>query len=864
MPTTTATKRPPSSPIVAPVDDEEPAFDEPVGEPPAKVARLELEEGNHEEEAVNDEAVVELEVEAPPVEAEAAPAVLLLDHHEDAAMPSVKLELSHLEPPNLPPLSPAINPPSENQDDAMMGQDEEENATKTEEGLDEETAMVIDMAVDAVDMNIATKSEADDDEAAVPTNVDEAAPPEEGVTNESTNAETETIIRRVVVMEEDGTVISTTDTMEEQPIKKTKKERKEFTAQEKLQILSELNGPNPPSVSSLLEKYGVSKSSLHRWRQPEKMERLQEMADGSDGIGAGDGGNGNHTDKSKKRDMNDKLRKIKLGLQSFCKDNLTRDVIEQLAITSSLIQLKASEIKDELLKRHEVVPNVLTDEEVSALQAFKGSKSWSCLIGNQLGYLSTAGSVKWSDHAKANTASYLEQNARMPPKPKKQRMEFTAQEKLMILQELENTNVQNRTDGAPPLTVEQICKKYHTSKSSLHRWKQQYKTGRLQELAESGSGYCHAKRVFNDKLHVIKKALNDFYVENENAPVEERVSINYTTLQARAIMAKEMILERHHGMAVVSRTNLGALQAEVEGGQQAEGEGGEGAQQAEVHAGEGEHQIDAGEGAQQVEDGEGAQQAEIHAGEAAQQAEVPASEGAQQAEGEGGEGEQQAEVKGAGEGQEGVVRGEKVEDESRQTENAGSVSCNDITMSKEEVHAVENFKASNSWLRETAKKFGWKLDMDGKKDSGIMGFDIVDDMVTTATSVPAAASAVYHNHGVEHPVGEHLGVEHPVVEHPGAEHHVMAQDHAVAVEQGDPGAVEGHHHHVHDGVVEGGHQVINEHHHEQHQQHVDHLAPNMAVYDAQGNVIAEMLEDPLMHVEDHDVGAMVNGPSVDI
>mmetsp|Transcript_11153 Transcript_11153/g.18170 ORF Transcript_11153/g.18170 Transcript_11153/m.18170 type:complete len:186 (+) Transcript_11153:2-559(+) len=185
-------------------------------------------------------------------------------------------------------------------------------------------------------------------------------------------------------------------------------------------------------------------------------------------------------------------------------------------------------------------------------------------------------------------------------------------------------------------------------------------------------------------------------------------------------------------------------------------------------------------------------------------------------------------------------------------------------MSKEEVHAVENFKASNSWLRETAKKFGWKLDMDGKKDSGIMGFDIVDDMVTTATSVPAAASAVYHNHGVEHPVGEHLGVEHPVVEHPGAEHHVMAQDHAVAVEQGDPGAVEGHHHHVHDGVVEGGHQVINEHHHEQHQQHVDHLAPNMAVYDAQGNVIAEMLEDPLMHVEDHDVGAMVNGPSVDI
>ena len=34
----------------------------------------------------------------------------------------------------------------------------------------------------------------------------------------------------------------------------------------------------------------------------------------------------------------------------------------------------------------------------------------------------------------------------------------------------------------------------------------------------------------------------------------------------------------------------------------------------------------------------------------------------------------------------------------------------------------------------------------------------------------------------------------------------------------------------------------------------------MSVYDAQGNVIAEILEDPLVHVEDHDVGGIVNGP----
>ena len=101
---------------------------------------------------------------------------MVLDHHEDAAMPSVKSEeevtepplLPPLEPPNLPPLSPVINPQSENQDDAMMGQDDG-NATKTD-GLDEETAKMINMAVDAVDVNISAKSEAD--EATAPTKVD--------------------------------------------------------------------------------------------------------------------------------------------------------------------------------------------------------------------------------------------------------------------------------------------------------------------------------------------------------------------------------------------------------------------------------------------------------------------------------------------------------------------------------------------------------------------------------------------------------------------------------------------------------------------------------------------------------------------
>ena len=60
-------------------------------------------------------------------------------------------------------------------------------------------------------------------------------------------------------------------------IPKLPKERMEFTAQQKLHILSELDSENPPSIKALLQKYGVSKSSFHRWKRPEKRERLMEM-----------------------------------------------------------------------------------------------------------------------------------------------------------------------------------------------------------------------------------------------------------------------------------------------------------------------------------------------------------------------------------------------------------------------------------------------------------------------------------------------------------------------------------------------------------------------------------------------------------
>jgi len=714
------------------------------------------------------------------------------------------------------------------------------NAVKTED-VHEVTAKVTDVAVmDTI--GVATKTIEGDNEAVLPaSNLDEAA-----------NETSDTVAKKVDVILDacmDGNTINAIHTAadilieEQKAVKKSKKERKEFTAQEKLQILSELSGPNAPSALSLRLKYGVSKSSLHRWRQPDKIERLQEMARGAVASGVAWGENshlGIDGDKSKKRDMNDKLRKIKMGLESFCNDNLARPEDERLAITSSLIQLKATEIKEELLERHLAAPGVLADEEAVAIRAFKGSKSWACLMGNQLGFLSAArGVIKWSDAAKSNTALYLDANSRNPPKPKKQRMEFTAEEKLGILQELENTNAQNKTDGAPLVTVEQICKKYHTSKSSLHRWKQQYKNGRLQELAEPGSGYKFSKRIFNDKLYVIKKALNEFYNENEKARVGERPNITYTMLQARAIMAKEVLLERHYvAVAVESEKMLREQQRE----------GAALSQQSEVGVVAEQH----GGEAAQPQEGEGA---------VAQQDDAAVD--AYQKEGEGLVGE-----KGKGEA--------ATQTENGSDDNSGG-SSNDI-LTKEEVHSLENFKASNSWLRETAKKFGWKLDTDGKKDGvGMDSIGLINGIVNSAAVAP---EAVYHypddHHTMEeHPAVEHLGVEQchvsqapPVVhdahEHPVAGHHDLAQDHpsvehhhlaavhaAAAVEQGGGLGVVGEEHFA--SVMEQ-HHVSNDHHHHQQEQHIEHLAPTMAGYDEQGNGMTEILEDPLVHVEGQDVG----------
>ncbi len=444
--------------------------------------------------------------------------------------------------------------------------------------------------------------------------------------------------------------------------KKSRKDRKEFTAAEKLLIISEIQAA--PSLQSVLDKYGVSKSSLHRWRQPEKMEQLQEMVNGvgpdvvmvdeENDVKGGDTTHSNpsvsssssveNKDMYRKRVMNDKLRQIKLGLWEFCKNNMNRDENERLAITSSLIKHKAMQIKEDLLSRHyasQSTEDFLSDEEVAALKSFLASKSWACQIGNHLGYLSSGASIQWTDQAKANTAAYLEEHSRDPPKPKKQRMEFTAEEKLAIVRELEETNVQNKAQRKPAITVEEMCRKYDTSKSSVHRWQQQYRSGRLQELATTTSGYSNSKRIFTCRLNVVKQDLNNFYLENENASLDNKIAMTFSTLQSRALATKESLLERHY--ATVAARGQEAIAKQEDG-----------------------------EGIESIDEQQHMQQ-------------------------------QQPEK-------------EVAKEEIITTEDENGSNSNIDVMCEEEVNALVNFKASNSWLREVAKKFGWKLDLE-KRDT---------------------------------------------------------------------------------------------------------------------------------------------------
>ncbi len=195
----------------------------------------------------------------------------------------------------------------------------------------------------------------------------------------------------------------------------TKKERQEFTASEKLRILKLMEGSRQSSSSSssaivdaaqpsytikqLREKFGVSKSSLHRWRQ--QKDRLEIMVQ-SEGLG------------NRKRDTKDPLEKIKIGLQKFYNENLNKLPNEQMVITTPVVQAMACKIREELLAEYDAIvadaaaasavgenvdgqqqqeqqvqpqPN-LNEEELDAIRSFKITKSWASRVAISMGWFS--------------------------------------------------------------------------------------------------------------------------------------------------------------------------------------------------------------------------------------------------------------------------------------------------------------------------------------------------------------------------------------------------------------------------------------------------------------------------------------------
>jgi len=400
-----------------------------------------------------------------------------------------------------------------------------------------------------------------------------------------------------------------------------KKDRNEFTATEKLRIINLLDGNSqdgqvttttttvggtallpqqpPPALTNkqIREKFGVSKSSLHRWRQ--QKHRLQIMVQ-SEGLG------------NRKRDTKDPLEKVKVGLQKFYNENLDKSAEERLIITTAVVQAMACKIRDELLAVYDAVvadaaaaaaigvtdgeqqqqqvqqpePN-LNQEEITALRGFKVTKSWAGRVASSMGWLSqprkksssnpqqeeeveeqvipiegvihdeaaavaapddtTAANTEQhnaaeEEKAKLNTLEFLSKThpdySATNPKAKKTRKEFTAVEKLAIIAEMDPQQT------STPLVMAEICEKYSTSKSSVFRWKQQYRAGALTQMIEE-EGRGSFKRDVNDKLGKLKVCLKDFIENNQAQPPETRAVLSSGVLQGKAQQCRDELLAQH-------------------------------------------------------------------------------------------------------------------------------------------------------------------------------------------------------------------------------------------------------------------------------------------------------------------------------
>ena len=383
-----------------------------------------------------------------------------------------------------------------------------------------------------------------------------------------------------------------------------RKQRKEFTATEKLAILSELDPPNSLSIKEILQKYNLSKSSFHRWRQPDFREKLvcmageqQAQVEGAALLLATQSAPTDTSETSgetptttvaattpsllfqgnKTRSPNDALYPLKRSIQEFITYNASLPKSEQYAIRSAFLQIKSRELRNELLEKAKVRDEeidewkkkyedadpilstcpepLLSTAQKMALKNFKGSKSWSCHIASTLGLLQT----EWSEASELNSQQYISQaqSATIGPlsntvdikQPKKLRVEFTTAQKIHILNEIDADAMQCKSSGKHPMSVQEICQKYNTSKSSLHRWRQQQRSGLLDFMENNGnnSHLRNQKRIFKDRYIKIKEAL----VEYVRVEFGEKRRVGFGMLQEKALVARDELMREYevvHGL----------------------------------------------------------------------------------------------------------------------------------------------------------------------------------------------------------------------------------------------------------------------------------------------------------------------------
>jgi len=165
-------------------------------------------------------------------------------------------------------------------------------------------------------------------------------------------------------------------------------------------------------------------------------------------------------------------------------------------------------------------------------------------LGGGRGNGDVAEEAEATSSARQNTLRYLasSSSSSLPPPEKKTRREFTHREKLAILDELSRPECR-------ALTVDQICQKYDTSKSSLFRWKARYRNRGPQDGAPAMAGRGEGKRLRrDDRFAEIKARLRRFVAqgrEDDSATETGRAVWHATMLQERARRYRDEMLERH-------------------------------------------------------------------------------------------------------------------------------------------------------------------------------------------------------------------------------------------------------------------------------------------------------------------------------